>query len=78
MCKGKGQIAATLGMRLRAFRKAKGVNIADVALATDVSPTQISAIEGDKAKNPALKTVVLLAKYYKTTVDELVADNGDS
>ena len=77
-CKGAGQIKATLGMRLRAFRKARGLSIAEVSQKTGLGSSMLSALENDNSKNPSLKSVIAVAKLYNTTVDELVADNGDS
>ena len=76
-CRGTGQIKATLGIKLKAFRQAKHASVEDAARAVGVSPTQISALENDNAKNPGLKTVAALAKYYNTTVDDLIKENGD-
>ena len=76
-CHGTGQIKATLGMKLKAFRSVKGAKVEAVATATGLSTSMISSLENDNSKNPGLNAIVTLAKYYNASVDDLISENGD-
>lgn len=71
MCKGAGQIKATMGMRLRAFRKARNLSLEQASEKSGLGRSMMQSLESDNSKNPSLKSVVALAKLYNTTVEEL-------
>lgn len=61
-----------LGKRLRELRIAEGLNQIDVAEALNISQSTYSAYE--RGTNPGLEIVVLLAKYFNTSLDYLLGN----
>ena len=56
--------------RLREYRKARGINQADLAEAIEVSRQSIIAMEADKY-DPSLPMAYRLAAYFNVPVEEL-------
>lgn len=68
-----GDVAETLaamGPRLRAAREHRGATLTGVGCATGISPSTLSRIETGRRK-PTLEVVLLLAKEYGVSLDEL-------
>lgn len=64
-----------LGEKLRAVRKNKyKLTLGEVSEKTNISVSFLSDIERDRTK-PSLKTLEILAKFYKINISELVPDN---
>ncbi|MFD5084908.1 helix-turn-helix domain-containing protein [Kitasatospora sp. NPDC058201] len=61
---------ATMGPRLRAVRERRGATLTGVSCATGISPSTLSRIETGRRK-PTLEVVLLLAKEYGVSLDEL-------
>nr|WP_029423477.1 helix-turn-helix transcriptional regulator [Alicyclobacillus macrosporangiidus] len=59
-------------IRLREFRKAKGLTQADLSKLSGVPQSVISDIETGTAKNPTVTVLAKLAKALGVTLDELV------
>ncbi|MFI8266587.1 helix-turn-helix domain-containing protein [Streptomyces sp. NPDC085665] len=61
---------AAMGPRLRAAREQHGATLAGISCATGISPSTLSRIETGRRK-PTLEVVLLLAKEYGVSLDEL-------
>ncbi|MFK4687177.1 helix-turn-helix domain-containing protein [Streptomyces pristinaespiralis] len=61
---------AAMGPRLRATREQRGATLAGISCATGISPSTLSRIETGRRK-PTLEVVLLLAKEYGVSLDEL-------
>lgn len=59
---------------LRNLRKEKGVELKDVANDLSIPYNNIARYERG-ACEPSIKTLILLAKYYKVSVDYLIGNN---
>jgi transcriptional regulator with XRE-family HTH domain len=66
----------SLGENLRRLRENKGYMQKDVAEALDIAPNTLSGYESDK-RSPDSKTLIKLAEFYNTTVDELLGTASD-
>ncbi|MYV64811.1 helix-turn-helix domain-containing protein [Streptomyces sp. SID2131] len=64
------QMLAAIGPRLRAMRERRGVTLAAVSSATDISPSTLSRIETGRRK-PTLEVVLHLSQEYAVSLDEL-------
>ncbi len=64
-------ISKIVGRNVKKKRKECGYSQEQLALAADISPTLLRAIEHGEG-NPTLKTLGKLAKQLGTTVDELM------
>lgn len=60
-----------IGHRLRKIRKARGLAVKDAAELTGINSGIISAIELNK-RNPGLHSLVVFARAYEVTVDEII------
>ncbi|MFF4849498.1 helix-turn-helix domain-containing protein [Streptomyces sp. NPDC001194] len=63
-------VLAAMGPRLRAAREQHGATLAGISCATGISPSTLSRIETGRRK-PTLEVVLLLAKEYGVSLDEL-------
>ena len=68
----KKEILETFGICVNEIRKARGMTMLDVEVITGISEGSISKIENGK-KNPALTTVIKLAKGLSIRPSELLA-----
>lgn len=59
-------------IKLREFRKSRGLTMAQLAKETGVSSGMISDIENDKSKNPTIWTVLKLADFFEIPLDDLI------
>lgn len=64
----------SIGQKIKAIRKRKGLSQLNLSELIDRSPTYISYIEGG-IKSMSLDTFILLANALNTTADELLMDN---
>lgn len=62
----------TLGSRVEAARKKKGMTQEELAEIVNVSQSMINHIEKGR-KQPSLDTVIAIAQEFNTTVDALVS-----
>ena len=58
-----------LGPRLRRMRATRGLTLADVSVATGVSPSTLSRVETG-ARIPSLEVLLPLVREYRVTLDE--------
>ena len=73
-CNGTGQVRGTLGMKLLMFKARKKKTSKEVCDEVGISASSLNSLERDAAKNPSLQMVMALAKYYNTTIDDLVQE----
>lgn len=66
-----GPALATVGPRLRALRHGRGGTLAQVAETTGISVSTLSRLESGQ-RRPTLDLLLLLARAYHVTLDELV------
>jgi len=69
--------AQTLGSRIKAVRKQKGLQQKELALRIGCNGSHLSDIEGDK-KNPSLDTLKRISEELDTTVDFFLLDSPHS
>lgn len=69
--------AQTLGSRIKAVRKQKGLQQKELALRIGCNGSHLSDIEGDK-KNPSLDTLKRISEELDTTVDLFLLDSPHS
>ncbi len=65
-------VLESVGPRLRGFRKALGITLADLADRTGLTPSTISRLERGHIR-PTLEQLLPLARAYAVPLDELVA-----
>ncbi|GAA2098577.1 XRE family transcriptional regulator [Streptomyces albiaxialis] len=65
-------VLQNVGPRLRGFRKALGVTLADLAERTGLTPSTLSRLERGHIR-PTLEQLLPLARAYAVPLDELVA-----
>jgi transcriptional regulator with XRE-family HTH domain len=68
--------APSVGHRLRALRRARGLSQEALSRASGVSATVISRIERGAIVEPSLRTLRALAKALDVTLDELAGEGG--
>jgi transcriptional regulator with XRE-family HTH domain len=64
-------VLGTVGPRLRALRKRRGLTITDVAASTGISASTLSRLESG-GRRPNLELLLPLARVYGVALDELV------
>lgn len=64
-----------LGQRLRALRQARGLSLADVAQATDLSSSFLSLVEQGKS-DITIGRLARVARFHGFELSELVGENG--
>jgi transcriptional regulator with XRE-family HTH domain len=64
-------VLGTVGPRLRALRKRRGMTITDVAATTGISASTLSRLESG-GRRPNLELLLPLARVYGVALDELV------
>jgi transcriptional regulator with XRE-family HTH domain len=64
-------VLGTVGPRLRALRKRRGLTITDVAATTGISASTLSRLESG-GRRPNLELLLPLARVYGVALDELV------
>lgn len=67
----------TIGSRVRALRKKRGLTQVQLARAVGINQGSLSLIETDATQAPAGDTLAALCKVLKTTPDFLIAGAGD-
>lgn len=67
----------TIGSRVRALRKRRGLTQVQLARAVGISQGSLSLIETDATQVPAGETLAALCKALRTTPDFLIAGAGD-
>jgi transcriptional regulator with XRE-family HTH domain len=65
-----------LGPRLRALRRMRGLSLAQVAAATDISSSFLSLVENGK-NDLTVARLIRLASYYSVAVADLLPDVAD-
>lgn len=66
-----------LRLRLREMRKSRGMTQTQLANAVGIKQPSLSSLENGVTE-PALKTLIKLAKALECSLDELVDQNDDS
>jgi transcriptional regulator with XRE-family HTH domain len=72
MAESKEDILEKFGAHVKQLRKDKGMTMLEVEVLTGISEGSISKIENGK-KNPALTTIIKLAKGLSTPPSELLS-----
>lgn len=67
----------TVGSRVRALRKKRGLTQVQLARAVGITQGSLSLIETDATQVPAGETLAALCKVLRTTPDFLIAGGGD-
>ena len=72
-CKGSGKVTVEpgLGPIFRYAREGRNESLRQVVKATGVSLAHLSALENNEARNPTLKTLMVLAEHYDMAIEEL-------
>ena len=66
-----GELEATLGSRLYALRKYRGLSLQELAEATGISRSNLNRYEHDASK-PTTEYLKLLCKFYRVSSDYLL------
>jgi len=59
-------------IKLREFRKSRGLTMAQLAKEIGVSSGMISDIENGRSKNPTIWTVLKIADYFNVPIERLI------
>lgn len=71
------QVMTSLGARLRAFRQARGLTLAQLAAGTGISVSTLSRLESGQ-REPGLRHLLPLARAHRLPLDDLVGSRtGD-
>ena len=63
---------ATLGKKIKALRKEKGLTQEELAIKSSIAYTTLTKVENDVIKNPSFETVAAIASGLEVTLDELI------
>jgi transcriptional regulator with XRE-family HTH domain len=64
--------------KLKAFRKSNGISLRQLSSDTGISNPYLSQLENGRNCNPCVWKLVVLAKYYGTTIDMLISGSNPS
>lgn len=63
----------TIGQKIKAWRKKKGLTQEGLARKADIPYTTLSKIESDSSQNPTLDTITKIANGLEITLNELTS-----
>ena len=75
MTSTKLKSSLSLGQKIKALRKEKGLTQEQLAIKAEVSYTTLTKVETGAIKNPSFETVAAIAKGLEITLDTLTSES---